>query len=56
LSEVSFIAGQINAQVLTQPVAVYTILALTYFVLCFGLSRVVNVLEKRAARSVAVVR
>ena len=52
LSEVSFIAGQINAQVLTQPVAVYTILALTYFVLCFGLSRVVSVLEKRAARRV----
>lgn len=52
LSEVSFIAGQINAQVLTQPVAVYTILALTYFVLCFGLSRVVRLLEKRAAREV----
>jgi polar amino acid transport system permease protein len=50
LSEVSFIAGQINAQVLTQPVAVYTILALTYFVLCFGLSRVVRVLEKRVGR------
>jgi polar amino acid transport system permease protein len=49
LSEVSFIAGQINAQVLTQPVAVYTILALTYFVLCFGLSRIVRVLEKRVA-------
>jgi len=49
LSEVSFIAGQINAQVLTQPVAVYTTLALTYFVLCFGLSRIVGVLEKRAA-------
>jgi len=53
LSEVSFIAGQINAQVLTQPVAVYTILALTYFVLCFGLSRVVRLLEKRGAQSVA---
>ena len=53
LSEVSFIASQINAQVLTQPVQVYTILALTYFVLCFGLSRVVSVLEKRSARSVA---
>lgn len=52
LSEVSFIAGQINAQVLTQPVAVYTILALTYFVLCFGLSRIVRVLEKRTASSV----
>ena len=50
LSEVSFIAGQINAQVLTQPVAVYTILALTYFVMCFGLSRVVRVLEKRVGR------
>ena len=52
LSEVSFIAGQINAQVLTQPVQVYTTLALTYFVLCFGLSQVVRVLEKRDARSV----
>lgn len=52
LSEVSFIAGQINAQVLTQPVAVYTILALTYFVLCFGLSRIVSVLEKRSASTV----
>jgi polar amino acid transport system permease protein len=49
LSEVSFIAGQINAQVLTQPVAVYMTLALTYFVLCFGLSRVVRLLEKRVA-------
>ncbi len=52
LSEVSFIAGQINAQVLTQPVAVYTILALTYFALCFGLSRIVRVLEKRSASTV----
>jgi polar amino acid transport system permease protein len=49
LSEVSFIASQINAQVITQPVQVYTILAFTYFVLCFGLSRVVRVLEKRVA-------
>ncbi|MEJ0038347.1 MAG: amino acid ABC transporter permease [Gammaproteobacteria bacterium] len=53
LSEVSFIAGQINAQVITQPVQVYTILALTYFLMCFGLSRVVRVLEKRGERSVA---
>ena len=53
LSEVSFIAGQINAQVLTQPVQVYTTLALTYFVLCFGLSRVVSLLERRGTRSVA---
>jgi polar amino acid transport system permease protein len=55
LSEVSFIAGQINAQTITQPVQVYTILALTYFAMCFGLSRVVRALEKRSAGS-AVMR
>ena len=52
LSEVAFIASQINAQVLTQPMQVYAILALTYFVLCFGLSRIVRVLEKRGERRV----
>ncbi len=39
LSEVSFIASQINSQVLTRPTEVYLILGGTYFVLCFGLSR-----------------
>lgn len=47
LAEVSFIASQINAQTLTRPVAVYSCLALTYFVLCFGLSRVAYALEVR---------
>jgi polar amino acid transport system permease protein len=47
LSEVAFIASQINVQVLTKPVQVYMILALTYFVLCFGLSQIVRLLEKR---------
>jgi len=47
LSEVSFIASQINAQVITQPAEVYSILALTYFALCFGLSRAGRALEKR---------
>jgi polar amino acid transport system permease protein len=47
LSEVSFIASQINAQVITRPAEVYSILALTYFGLCFGLSRAGRVLEKR---------
>jgi len=50
LSEVSFIASQINAQVITQPVQVYSTLALTYFVLCFGLSRTARALELRLSR------
>lgn len=47
LAEVSFVASQINNLVLTQPAAVYGTLALAYFILCFGLSRIAYALEKR---------
>lgn len=50
LTEVSFIASQINTQVLTKAPQVYLLLGLTYFVLCFGLSRVAFLFEKRLAR------
>lgn len=50
LTEVSFIATQINTQVFTQPAEVFGILGLTYFVLCFGLSRLAYALERRLAR------
>jgi polar amino acid transport system permease protein len=50
LQEVSFIASQVNSQVLVHPLAVYGTLALTFFALCFGLSRVAFALEKRLAR------
>jgi polar amino acid transport system permease protein len=50
LTEVSFIASQINAQVFTKPAQVYLILGLTYFILCFGLSRVAYWLERRVVR------
>ena len=50
LTEVSFIAAQINSQVLTHATQVYLLLGLTYFVLCFGLSRIAFLLEKRLAR------
>jgi len=52
LSEVSFIASQVNAQTMTFPTQIYATLALTYFVLCFGLSRVAFALEARLARRV----
>jgi polar amino acid transport system permease protein len=47
LSEVSFIATQVNTLVFTQAVEVYLILALSYFILCFGLSRLAFLLERR---------
>ncbi len=50
LSEVSFIATQINTIVFTRSVEVYLILALTYFILCFGLSRLAFLLELRLQR------
>jgi polar amino acid transport system permease protein len=50
LTEVSFIAAQINTQVFTKAPEVYVALGATYFVLCFGLSRVAYALERRLAR------
>jgi polar amino acid transport system permease protein len=50
LTEVSFIAAQINTQVFTHATEVYAILALTYFSMCFGLSRLAYRLERRLAR------
>jgi polar amino acid transport system permease protein len=49
LGEVSFVATQINTQLLTRPAEVYLLLALTYFVLCFSLSRFAFWLERRLA-------
>jgi polar amino acid transport system permease protein len=45
LQEVAFIASQVNSQVIVHPVAIYATLALTFFVLCFGLSRLARRLE-----------
>ena len=50
LTEVSFIASQINAQVITKGAQVFSILAVTYLVLCFALSRVAYALERRLVR------
>lgn len=50
LQEVSLIASQINSQVIIHPLAVYGTLALTFFTLCFGLSRLAYALERRLAR------
>ncbi|VVO64794.1 amino acid ABC transporter permease [Pseudomonas fluorescens] len=49
LSEVSFIASQINTMVPTKPGEVYAVLGFTYFVMCFSLSRFAYWLERRLA-------
>jgi len=50
LAELSFITTQINTQVFTKPAQVYAILGLSYFAMCFGLSRFAYWLERRLAR------
>jgi polar amino acid transport system permease protein len=49
LTDVSFIASQINVQVMTKSPQVYLLLGLTYFILCFGLSRLAYWIERRQA-------
>jgi len=48
--ELTYSANQVNASLLTKPLQVYLILALTYFVLCFALSSVARHLENHVAR------
>lgn len=50
LAEVSFIATQINTLVFTLPTQIYLTLGLTYFILCFGLSRLAYALERRLSQ------
>jgi len=50
LGELSFVATQINTQVFIYPTTIYLVLGLTYFVLCFSLSRFAFWLERRSTR------
>ena len=49
LAELSQIATQINTMVFIMPMQIYLILGMTYFLLCFGLSRLAFYLERRLA-------
>jgi polar amino acid transport system permease protein len=48
--ELTFSANGINAQLLTQPFQVYLILAASYFILCYSLSRLSRLVERRVLR------
>jgi polar amino acid transport system permease protein len=47
--ELTFAAGQVNNRLLTKPFEVYFILAIAYFVVCWTLTSVANLLERRIA-------
>ncbi|AOJ07503.1 amino acid ABC transporter permease [Burkholderia mayonis] len=49
LPEVSWVAGQISTQAITQSAQVYLLLGFSYFVMCFGLTRCAFLLERRLA-------
>lgn len=50
VQEVTFAANQINNHLLTKPFQVFFILAITYYVLCYGLTRLADAVERRIAR------
>ena len=50
VQELTFAANQVNGMLLTQPFEVYTLLALTYFILCFLLTSGLRVIERRIRR------
>ncbi|MCW5649144.1 MAG: amino acid ABC transporter permease [Ramlibacter sp.] len=50
VNELTFSANQINSILLTKPFGVYLILALTYFAVCFTLTQLARLLERRIAR------
>lgn len=55
VNEVTYVASTINGLLITRAVEVFAILAGTYFVLCFGLTEVAGLLERRISRKRAQV-
>ena len=50
VQEMTFAANQVNNQLLTKPFPVFFILAITYYLLCFGLTQLAQGFERRIAR------
>jgi polar amino acid transport system permease protein len=51
VNEFTYAAAQLNSQLLVQPVEVFTIVAITYFIVCFTLTQSARWLEQRISRS-----
>lgn len=54
VNELTFAANQVNNLVLTQPLQVFGVLAIIYFIVCFTLSRGISLLDARVRRTRAM--
>lgn len=50
VNELTYAAGQVNSSLLTRPFAVFMVLALFYFIICFSLTQASRWLERRLQR------
>lgn len=50
VNEITYVAVTINGLLITRSIEVFAMLAGTYFVLCYSLTRIATVLERRIAR------
>ncbi len=50
VNEITYVAGTINGLLITRAIEVFAILAATYFVLCFSLTQLATVMERRIIR------
>jgi len=48
--ELTYAANQVNSSLLTRPFEVFVVLSLIYFVICFALTQLARILEKKLAR------
>lgn len=53
VNELTYAANQVNSSVITEPFAVFLVLSLIYFVICFALTQAVRSMEARSARRTA---
>lgn len=51
VNEFTYAASQLNSQLLVRPVEVFSILAITYFIVCFALTQSARWVEQRIART-----
>ena len=48
--ELTLTASHVNSLTLTKPLQVFALLSIIYFLICFGISRIVKRLETRVGR------
>lgn len=50
VNEITYVAATVNGITITRAIEVFAILAMTYFILCFGLTQLAALMEKRVVQ------